>query len=54
MQSGTLHMKKSWTRNERKVLTVPSPLFFCKNAEIARFAERAAILVSNVLSLAWV
>lgn len=54
MQSGTLLMKKSWTKNERKVLTVHSPLFFRKNAEIARFSERAAILVSNVLSLAWV
>ena len=34
--------------------TVHSPLFFCKIAEIARFAEQATILVSNVLSLAWV
>ena len=41
MQSGTLLMKKSWTKNERKVL-------------IARFAERAAILVSNVPSLSWI
>ena len=47
-------MKKSWTKNERKVLTVHSPQLFGKNAEIARFAERAAILVSNVPRLTWV
>lgn len=52
MQSGTLLAKKSWTKNEHQVSTVHSPLFFCKIAEIARFAERTAILVSNVLSLA--